>query len=164
MAVTQQLVRIKPTTLERCARDVRALGKLLCSHSWLTSEELNLDWAPYRLIRALRELDLSSIADVVQLATEGVQVVNVEHPAGPADNPVFEGEVKFLSPELVARVADELTAAHLVNFGRASETLQQLQSQGLLDPAPYLADALSNLSAFYHRAAEAEEVVVVWWD
>jgi hypothetical protein len=165
VAVTQQLVRITPANLTRCMHGADALRRLVSRDTSVVAEDLDLDWIPVPLERALTEIGLSDGASTVASATAGMSVLNEAFPDGPPDDPVWEGPVRFVPPEEVDRLASKLGALDATALARASATCSTLDRQGIRGGgARYLAKGLRELAEFYARAAEAGDAVATWWD
>lgn len=151
MAITQQLVRLSDHALSDCATDVRALARLLAFAPDIVHEHLDLGWAPEAIARAALRQAGDAAAELVRAATYGVAAVNAEFPAGPGDDPLFEGEVRFVPSPRVVELAEALSR---IRPGPADQA--ELPRD--------IAEGLGALTAFYQRAAAAAEPVAMWWD
>jgi hypothetical protein len=165
VAVTQQLARLDQELLQRCREDTDTLLRLVSFE--LLAEECYFDfcWASTGLI-ALAKLSGQSYEaqSALTIGVEGLRPVNKLFPLWEVEEYPFE-----LTHEEASRVAMCLSGLNLESLISAipdeQEAWLRLVGTERPDSAPeYYRAYLKKLLAFYRKAAEANQGVVVWWD
>jgi AcrR family transcriptional regulator len=168
MAVTQQIVRIAQTTLEKASIDTAVLERLLRFELAGPQDTLDLDWAPRGLLAlarsSLAEAQCGALRDLIK----GTTLLNEDCAAGPQHDPVYS-DVTCLFALGVQQAADILVGLSPADIIRSLPATRrgQLELFGAElpeDPADYYKAHFMALLGFAKGAAAEGLGLVQWWD
>lgn len=167
MAVTQQLARLDEPLLNEGRADVERLDEV-CSFRALEMDcYVDLDWAP-AVLEGVAEME--GMPDALQKslrdALKGDNEVNPAYRDHP--DTIWEHPVASLVPARVAEIARDLELLNEHNLWTgpvvaafcAANPKWGREGVG----AQYISGHFGELLAFYRRAAEGQQAVVMWWD
>ncbi|MEL6505264.1 MAG: DUF1877 family protein [Pseudomonadota bacterium] len=168
MAVTQQLVGIAHERLVKCSSDVRELERLIGFEIEEPEQEIDLNWSPSAIVRALKVIGANETAALVDmLFGEGAEILNEAHPKGPPNYFVYE-PITYVSNETVLAVLSSLEGLSQAQVSQmisvAAEFGMDMEFSDLNSAQEYYREHFDNLFDFLQSAVGAKQCVVAWWD
>lgn len=165
MAITQQLARISPERAHIANLSVPALDSIISFEKWVGDVFEDFDWSPRFLIRALTALGKADMAEIVDQALEGEQVLNKESP-NCAGGYFVESEIRVNHPDTVVLLAKMLSKLPVEEMCETKAAVaKQYPDSELPDDYPeYVRMYAGALVSFYQSAARCNQAVVTWWD